>query len=79
MQCPKCEEGTISKIIFKKTNIKGSLCDLCGAVWDENEIVSNKSGTMIQLLKKDGGMDYTFVDADEKDENAKSVMYPKFK
>jgi transcription elongation factor Elf1 len=79
MQCPKCEEGNINKIFFKKTDQRGFLCDLCGAAWQGSEGISDVSGCTIQSVTKDGEMEYTFVDADEKDESAKSVMYPKFK
>lgn len=76
MMCPKCEEGTIRKILFKKDNRTGFLCDFCGAVWFEGENISFASGHTIQSLTKDDEIEYSLVDVDEKD---KSVMYPKFK
>lgn len=78
MKCQKCEEGMISKIMFKKDQKIAYLCEFCGRVWFENEDIAVSPGHMIQALTKGGEMEYTFVDR-EKDENSKSVMYPKFK
>ncbi len=79
MHCPKCEEGTINKILFKKNNQSGFLCDFCGAVWPEGEEINAHTGYMISSLTKDDGMEYTFVDANEHGQDSKSVLYPKDK
>lgn len=73
MTCPKCEEGKIKKILFKKDNRIGFLCDFCGAVWIEGENIKLTSGHVIESLKKDDEMEYTFVDIDKEDEESKSV------
>lgn len=77
MTCPKCEEGTLNKILFKKSQQAGLLCELCGAVWFEHENVKATTGHYIRSLTINGDMDYTFVDT-ERDEN-KPVRYEKYK
>lgn len=79
MICPKCKEGNIKKIFFKKTEKIAYLCELCGAVWFQGKDVTIDSNKTIQSLTKDGDMEYTFVDFDGSDEEFKSVMYPKYK
>lgn len=79
MVCPKCDEGQIKKILFKKSEWIGFLCDFCGTAWLGGENVSETSGCPIRSLTNDEDMDYTFIDIDEKDEGSKSVMYPNFK
>lgn len=71
MQCPKCEEGIIERIIFKKNKENGFLCDFCGAVWLEGENISMNTGHVMQSFTKDDDMEYTFSDSDEE---PKSVM-----
>lgn len=78
MKCPKCEEGIIRKIVFKKGNSNGFLCEFCGAVWEEEEDIAENTGHPILSFTKDDDMAYTFVDAEDRDEDT-SVMYPKFK
>lgn len=79
MICPKCEEGTLKKVAFKKDKKIGFLCETCGALWFETEKIHATTGNTIQAHTKDNEMEYTFVDIDETDEDAQSVMYPKFK
>jgi len=79
MICPKCDEGKIGKILFKKGEQIGFLCDFCATVWFEGETIHATTGHVMQSLSKNNEMEYTIVDIDEKDADAKSVMYPKIK
>ena len=79
MICPKCEEGIIKKIFFKKNQRNAYLCDCCSTLWFEGEQIDGTSGKTIQSHTIDGEMEYTFVDVDEADPDDQSVMYPTFK
>ena len=77
MKCPKCEEGTLIRIYFKKRGEEGIQCEFCGTVWLEEESVRENTGHPIQTLTNDGDTEYTFTDT-EKDET-KPARYPVFK
>lgn len=79
MKCPKCEEGTLSRVYFKKRNEEGIQCDFCGTVWLEDESVRANTGHPIQALTHDEDMEYTLVDDDERSEQTKSIQYPQYK
>lgn len=78
MLCPKCEEGDITKIVFKKNKQYASLCEFCGTVWFNDELIHEATGHSIQSVTGDGGIDYTFEDVD-KDDEQKSITLPKYK
>ena len=79
MVCPKCDEGRLEKILFKKDKSVGFLCDFCGNVWLEGESIQSSTGHIIESLTKNNGREYAIADSDEKDGESKSVMYPKVK
>lgn len=79
MICPKCDEGQVKKILFKKSECVGFLCDSCGTAWLGDENINVASGCPIRALTKDDDMEYTFIDIDEKEEGSRSIMYPIFK
>lgn len=78
MSCPKCEEGNLNKIVFSKGNRQAVLCDFCGMVWYEKERINALTGQLLSTLTKGGDEDYTFID-DEKNDDQKTVHYPKYK
>ena len=79
MTCPNCDEDTIKKILFKVNSKGGYLCDTCGAVWFDGENLSVNTSHQIQSLTNNDEYEYTYIDIDEQDDEAKSIMYPKFK
>jgi hypothetical protein len=68
MTCPKCEEGTIKKITFKKSGEDALFCNACETVWLANENILSNSGHLLDALTKDGDMEYTFT-LDEKSDD----------
>jgi len=61
MTCPKCEEGTIKKITFKKNGENALFCSHCETVWLADESILANSGHLLNALTKDGDMDYIFT------------------
>ncbi len=78
MICPKCEEGELTKIHFTKSGKAALLCEVCGTVWFDGEEVKEQTGHMIESLTLDDGMEYTFVDpAEDEEEEDELASYPK--
>lgn len=68
MTCPKCEEGIIKKITFKKSGEEALLCSGCETVWLPNENLLPNSGHFLDAFTKDGDMEYIFT-VDEKSDD----------
>lgn len=79
MKCPKCELGEIKKILIKKENRAGFICEYCGSLWLEGEEINVTSGHSAQTLKDDNQLEYTFSENENEDPESKSIMYSKFK
>lgn len=74
MQCPVCENGEIKKIIFKKTQKKAQLCDICGALWFEGELVTSAFPRTIVEYSQDQDIAYVFEELDEKDQDHQYIV-----
>lgn len=79
MVCPKCEEGVLKTIQFKKSEKRAILCEYCGNVWFDKEEVFVNAGHAIQSLTKNGDNEYSFIDAAGNEEETKPVVYPVYK
>lgn len=69
MNCPKCEKGTIDKIIFKKSNKGAYVCDFCEALWFEGENVEITSNHTLSSFSQDEDLGYTIEEINEKDQD----------
>lgn len=69
MNCPKCEKGTIDKIVFKKSNKGAYVCDYCEALWLEGEDIGIKSNHTLSSFSQDEDLGYTIADASKKDQD----------
>lgn len=78
MRCPKCDEGKILPVFIRTIKRRGFLCELCGAVWFENEDITGHSGHSVKACAGDNDMEYTLDMAGEEQEK-RPVSYPVFK
>ena len=79
MKCPRCEIGEISKIVLKRNEFIGFLCEYCGSVWFQDENIRPDTGHSIYTCGSADDREYTFVDIPQMAEDAKLVEYPKYK
>lgn len=68
MQCPKCSEGILEKIQFRKGK-HAFLCNTCGTFWYINEHIDMTTGHMMDEEGKN-----TFAFVNETDEEQESVQ-----
>lgn len=61
MRCPKCDEGVIRKITFKKTGEDAYLCSNCETTWMIGENITANSGHLLDAFTKNGDMEYVFT------------------
>lgn len=73
MNCPKCEQGTIDKIIFKKSNKGAYVCDFCEALWLEGENIGITSNHTLGSFSQDEDLGYAIADASGKDQDHQPV------
>lgn len=73
MICPKCEEGAIKQIAFKKDGKKASLCDFCDALWFEGETIGILSNRTLRSYSDSQGRDYTIEEINEKDQEHQPI------
>ncbi|MDO8583039.1 MAG: hypothetical protein Q7R51_00730 [bacterium] len=69
MNCPKCEKGTIDRIIFKKSNKGANVCDYCESLWFEDEDIGIASGHALSSFSEDEDLGYTIEEINEKDQD----------
>lgn len=50
MICPKNEDGTLVKIIVKKTGEEASFCDNCETIWFKDEEIKINTGRPVEVL-----------------------------
>lgn len=50
MICPRCDEGEIKQIRFKKTVSYAYLCDFCAMVWPGEKDISKTSGVPLDAF-----------------------------
>ena len=77
MTCPKCEEGTIKEIVFKKDGKKGSLCDYCDALWLEGETIGIMSSHTLRSFSNSEDLEYTIEEINEKDQDLQPIIKTK--
>ncbi len=75
MICPKCDEGTIIKIKFKKTGRQAHLCDLCGGLWFEEENIKFNTGHTLESYSRKEDTEYAIDELQEKDQDHQPVRY----
>ncbi|MDO8269160.1 MAG: hypothetical protein Q7T54_00630 [Candidatus Levybacteria bacterium] len=75
MKCPKCEEGTIKKVAFKKSERLGYLCDFCGTAWMGDENVGVNTGHPFDAVSQGDVLEYTLEESEEEDQEHRDVMY----
>lgn len=78
MKCPKCDEGNLKKVIFKKNNNSGHICEFCGTIWNENEPINETSGHVFESQIPSDKEEYSFDDF-EFDQESENVTYSKYK
>lgn len=69
MVCPKCNEGTLTKIKFKKNCRPAHLCNLCEALWLEGENVKFNTGHTLKLYSQTDDAEYSIDELEEKDQD----------
>lgn len=69
MICPRCEEGTLSKIRFKKNKKTAYLCDVCMTYWLSTEHIVAAGGHTLDEAERN-----IFVYVSEKDEDEEEVQ-----
>lgn len=72
MNCPKCQEGTIDKIIFKKNGEGAYVCDLCESLWLEGEDIGTISHTLNSFSQSED-LGYSIDGTREKDQDHQPV------
>lgn len=79
MTCPKCNEGTIVRIRFKKTGKMAYLCDFCETVWFEGEDINFNTGHAFESYTGGHGLEYTIDEIHEKDQDHQPVDYTDYR
>ena len=75
MFCPKCSEGIIINITFKRTEAKAQICDVCNTVWFEGESIDEHTGMPLEMYSQENGYEYTIDHIDEEDYEFQPVEY----
>lgn len=73
MNCPKCEDGTIDRVVFKKNGEIAYVCDLCEAMWFREEDVGIASGHTLSSFSEDQDLGYTIDKSFEKDQEHEPI------
>lgn len=69
MVCPKCNEGTITKIKFKRNGKQAHLCNLCEALWLEGENINSNSSHTLKSYSQSEDIEYAIDELEEKDQD----------
>ena len=77
MKCPKCEEGTITKIMFKKARENAFICDSCETFWKVGEEIKFNSGHPFASHKHAEDREYTVEVAENEDHEHRPASYTK--
>ncbi len=67
MVCPKCGEGNIIKIKFKKSGKIAFLCDFCDELWFEGEHIKENTGHTLKSFTEEEDIGYTIEELREED------------
>jgi len=76
MVCPKCNEGVIVKIKFKKTGRIAYLCDFCESMWFEGETMDLTTGHSFEAYKETEGSEYSVTELSEKSQEYQPAQDP---
>jgi hypothetical protein len=80
MRCPKCEEGELVKIRFRKTNEVAYLCDFCNRFWFIGEMIGSETpGHAIKSYTAGDSIEYVVLESDEKDQEHKPAKHVDYK
>lgn len=71
MNCPRCEEGVLVKIKFKKSGKNASVCDFCEALWFENEMIDKTTGHTLEVYTKEN--EHGFEEFNKQDQDHRPV------
>ena len=74
MKCPRCEEGTLSKIRFLSDKKIAYLCDYCRNFWYENEHIDNLTSHSLDENAKSKEIPEEFEYLDEKDNDQQKII-----
>lgn len=78
MVCPKCDEGKLKRIQFKRTGRRAHFCDFCGTMWLEEDIINELTGRRVRAYSDDEAIEYSIdvnEDADRESEPLVPVKY----
>ena len=73
MKCPKCEEGKLCKIQFKKNKKSAYLCDVCESFWYTDEQICLETGHVLESYAEGCDPEDTFVYLDAIDMDRQEV------
>lgn len=79
MKCPKCEEGNIIKVVFKKSGDNGLLCDRCEALWFDGETINADSAHKFRSFSEGLDREQVLEEFDEEDQDHSPINYTTYK
>lgn len=79
MICPKCDEGEVKEIQFKKSNKTASFCEYCGTLWLKNETISDHSGHAARSYMNGEDREYTYDLSDGNNAESEPLIDVKYK
>ena len=74
MRCPKCEEGNLQKIQFKKDKAIAYVCDVCEQMWFVDEDITATTGHALGSYKAGEDFEYTIDNLEEPDQEHQPVV-----
>lgn len=75
MTCPRCEEGTLVRIIFKETGKRAYLCNFCESMWFEGTDISSNTAFMLRSYQRGIEREYTLDEVEDKDFEHRPARY----
>lgn len=75
MKCPRCERGTIKKVILKRMGERAYLCDSCEMFWFEKEEIRDNTGHPFDTLTQGNAIEYTIDSTEENDPESTPIEY----
>lgn len=73
MQCVKCDEGELKKIVFKKTRKNAYVCDYCSTFWMEDELIRYDTGHALDPYRPGDDYEYAVQELETVDEDHQAV------
>lgn len=68
MICPKCDEGRIITIKFKRVNKTAYVCDYCDALWFDEESINRDTNHTLRSYSQDEDLEYTIEKVYEREQ-----------